>query len=126
MVFVQREKETKADLVWSSLCCSCSKNGVLDQESQFMYRGLYLASLCVGSCDVKLCAYCPSQCKLSQLASFQGDGPAWSTPRRFHCSQTWEQMIDNVRKHLSFTFLQVSFLWSTCLSCADHNYLFLG
>ncbi len=37
------------------------------------------------------------------------DGHEWSTPRRFRCSHNWEQMLDNVRKHLSFTFLLAFF-----------------
>ncbi len=38
-------------------------------------------------CDVDSCVHCPSPCKLSQLGAFQGDGPEWSTLRKFHCSR---------------------------------------
>jgi hypothetical protein len=71
--------------------------------------GPYLAQLCMRSCDVESCAFCTSHCKLSQLSSFQGHGPEWSTPSRFHCRHIWEQMPDNVRKHLSLTLILVSF-----------------
>jgi hypothetical protein len=57
----------------------------------------------------ELCAYCPSHWKLNQLAAFQEDGPEWSTIRRFHDSHIREQNRDNMHKHLSFTFLLVSF-----------------
>jgi hypothetical protein len=125
MAFVQERKKLK--LTWYSLhyAVAAQKMVYWTRKASFCTAGLYLASPCVGSCEVKLCAYCPRHCKLSQLAAFRGDGPEW---RRFHCSHIWEQMMDNVHKLLSFTFLQVSFLWSThpmsCLSCADRYYLF--
>ncbi len=64
--------------------------------------GLYLAWVCVRSCDLKSCAHCPSHCKLSQLAAFQWDGPEWSTPRKFHCSYICGQTTDNVLEHCHF------------------------
>jgi hypothetical protein len=75
-----------------------------------MYSSLYLARPFMGSCDVKSYAHCPTCFKLSQLAAFHQDGPEYSTPRRFHCCHIWEPMPDNVRNHLSFTFLLLSFL----------------
>jgi hypothetical protein len=79
-----------------------------------MYSGSLLAKPCVKSCDVESCSHCPSQYKRSRLAAFQGDGAKCKTPRRFPYSHIWEQMLDNVHKHFSFTFLLVSFfLWST-------------
>jgi hypothetical protein len=60
-----------------------------------------------------MCSHVPdvlaSHSKLSQLAAFQECGPGWSSPRRFHCSQIWKQMLDNLGKHLSFTFPLVYF-----------------
>jgi hypothetical protein len=70
--------------------------------------GLYVDHSCMKSCDVESCAHCLGHCRLSQLAAFQGDRSSWSTPRTFHCSQSWwTEMLDNVRKYLSFTFLLV-------------------
>ncbi len=82
---------------------------VWDQESQCT-AGLYLAQPCVGSCDVRPYVCCPSHFKLSQLGAFLGDRLEWSTPRRFLCSHIWEQMPDNVRENLLFTFILVFFL----------------
>jgi hypothetical protein len=71
----------------------------------------------------------PSYFKHSQLAEFQVVGPEWKTPRKFHCSLIWEQMLDNVHEHFSFTFLLRSFFWSTplisYLFIADCSYLFM-
>jgi hypothetical protein len=64
------------------------------------------------SCDVESCAHCPIHRKLSQLEAFQVDGPEWSTQEDSiiqYSSHIWEQILDNVHKHLSFTFLLVSF-----------------
>jgi hypothetical protein len=45
---------------------------------------------------------------LSLLTAFPGNGPGWSTQRRFQCSHICQQqMLHNVREQLSYTFLFV-------------------
>ncbi len=64
------------------------------------------------------CAHCPVHRKLSQLEAFQGDGPEWSTQEDSivqYNSHIWEQILDNVDKHLSFTFLLVPFSFGALL-----------
>ncbi len=85
------------------------KMNCIGQEGQSTVQGPYLAQSCMRSCDVESCALCTSHCKLSQLSSFQRHGPEWSTPSRSHCRHIWEQMPDNVRKHLSLTLILASF-----------------
>jgi hypothetical protein len=61
---------------------------------------LYVAQLCVRSCEVHSCSHCPSHCKLINLAAFQAVGLEWSTPRRFHRSRICDQMPDNVHEDI--------------------------
>ncbi len=50
----------------------------------------------------------------------KGDGPEWSTPRRFYCCNIWTQMLDNLPPPSIFI------LWTTPVvsSLSDCYYLF--
>ncbi len=80
------------------------------EQRRLMYSGSLLSpAMCEIMWSWILCPLPKPFLAQSTIAAFQRDGPDCSIQRRFNCSHIWTWMLDNVRKHLSFTFLLVTF-----------------
>ncbi len=71
---------------------------VLSRERAGVQQAFYLACQWVESHkDWSMCPWSKLlQAKSTTVAALQGDWPKWSTPRIFHCSHIWTQMLDTV------------------------------
>ncbi len=74
-----------------------------------MYNGSLLS---LAMCEIMWCRVMCSMPKPLQAwstSSLSRYGREWSTPRRFHYSHIWKQVLGNISRHFSFTSLIVSF-----------------